>query len=514
MNPFDKIVYQVRRKTLKSSNEIHLILVHLTNIDYLVRFLQTESNTTDENDNEIIRLVISTIESSVNLREKIRRYLYSIKIFIENFGQIRLLIAAMSTASILFPVRRRDLLTHLMNNAAPNHNYEFFKQWFYSFLVFDEEVTDVNKREYQELIQHWWKQIVKVPEIIMKIFADIDRFLETFKNPHYQTIFIGQMIQFVFEQSKFYSSNISFNRMIILEHLTRVLAEGLVHIHHERFLPEFERQFQLTCLNLSAEKFKQLTNHENPLQQLLMINKQTGEKSELINRLIQLIAKKIQFTSEEILRDTFEKPSRNSIVYVILFDAAFQTSPLHCTLVDQLLAIWNTWEERGLRAHEIVGWKKFSASQRQIIQQIWNYVGDKAEKQYQIDTLIEQQQLEMEEKIRIKETITKCLEIYCFNACDKQKYFDCLTAMDQQLESGVVRSIVIPEAIQILLPLADRLNPLEKLYSWKTFLREHRRNPSLTATANTTTTTTTSNEVSSPDIIDDDSLLSDERKYR
>ena len=278
--------------------------------------------------------------------------------------------------------------------------------------------------------------------------------------------------------------------------------EGIVYIHHPSFLHEFEEQFLRGYSNTPPERFKQLSNHENPLYHLLNCNKQTDGKSEIINRLIQLIANKIQFTNDEILRDTFEKPSRTSIIYVILFDQAFQESKLHQKVVDQLLAIWNTWEERGLRANEIIGWKKFNPDQRQIIQRVWDYVGEKAKKQYQIDRLIAQQQSEMEEKIRIKEKITKCLEIYCRDACDKQTYVTCLADMDKQLESGVVRLIVIPEAIQILLPLADRLNPLEKLYSWKTFLQAHGQTSSSPITT----------EGDSSDIIDDESLLSDERK--
>lgn len=449
-----------------------------------------------------MKKVTNTIESSVNLREKMRRYLYSLKISIENFETIRLIISSLGTVSILFALRRRDLLINLMNYSAEKYSYEFFKQWFLSFLIFDDELTEVNKREYQDLIQHWWKQINKLPELIMKIFADIDRFIDAFPNPNYQLIFIQQMIQFIPEQSQWNLSSSFISDQLFLEHMYRVLVEGIPHIHHPGFLQQFEEHFLRSYVNTPSERFKQLSNHDNPLYHLLNCNKQTGGKSAIINRLIQLFANRIQFTPEEILRDTFEKPSRTSIIYVILFDPAFQGSQLHQKVVDQLLAIWNTWEQRGLRANEIVGWKKFTPDQRQIIQRVWDYVGGKAQKQYQIDHLIAQQQSEMEEKIRIKEKLTKCLEIYCRDACDKQTYLTCLADMDKQLESGVVRLIVIPEAIEILLPLADRLNPLEKLYSWKTFLRENRRKSE----------PSTPTDVNSPDIIDDESLLSDERK--
>jgi len=81
----------------------------------------------------------------------------------------------------------------------------------------------------------------------------------------------------------------------------------------------------------------------------------------------------------------------------------------------------------------------------------------------------------MDEKIQIKEKITKCLDIYCRNACDKYLYLNCLSEMDIQLKSGIIRSILIPNEIKILLPLANRLNPLEKFYAWKTYLEENRK---------------------------------------
>ncbi|CAF4025168.1 unnamed protein product, partial [Rotaria sp. Silwood1] len=50
-------------------------------------------------------------------------------------------------------------------------------------------------------------------------------------------------------------------------------------------------------------------------------------------------------------------------------------------------------------------WKKFSNEERQIVYRIWNYIGETAKKQYQIDALIDRQRREMDEKIQIKERI-------------------------------------------------------------------------------------------------------------
>jgi hypothetical protein len=199
------------------------------------------------------------------------------------------------------------------------------------------------------------------------------------------------------------------------------------------------------------------------------------KKSQLIDDLIQLATNKIQFNIDEILRDTFERPTSTTCIYAILFEDCFKSSTLRQIIIDQLLALWNTWEDEGFRANQIRSWKKFSDEERLIVQRIWNYVGEKAEKQYQIDSLIDKHRREMDEKIQIKEKITKCLEIYCQNACDKQLYLDLFLEMETQLKSEIVRSIRIPDEIRILQPLADRLNPLEKLYAWKTFLAENRK---------------------------------------
>lgn len=293
----------------------------------------------------------------------------------------------------------------------------------------------------------------------------------------------------------------------------------MINVHNELFLDEFKKQFALNYLNISQDRLKQLSNHENPLYHFINIDKQIHGASQLINELIHLTSNKIQINNDEILRDTFEKPTRTTCVYAILFEDCFKTSTLRQTIVDQLLAIWSSWEERGFRANQITGWKNFSPDERQIVHRIWEYVGEKAKKQYQIDTLIAKQQREMDEKIVIKEKFTKCLEIYCRNACDKEKYLECLSEIDTQLKSGIVHSITIPKSIEILLPRADRLNPLEKLHVWKTFLAENRRcknffkfriNKNFLFIDNPNQTT----DVNSPDILDDDSLLSDDSKCR
>jgi len=199
-------------------------------------------------------------------------------------------------------------------------------------------------------------------------------------------------------------------------------------------------------------------------------------QNQLLNELLQLTSNKIQCNTEEILQDTFQKPVRTTYIYAILFENCFKDSPLRQTITNELLLIWNSWEQAGFRANQIVAWKNFTNDEHQIVHRIWdNYLSEITKKQYRIDKLIDKQEREMDEKIQVKEKITKCLDIYCRNACDKDLYLECLSEMDTQLKSGIIRSILIPDEIKILLPLANRLNPLEKLYAWKTYLAENRK---------------------------------------
>ncbi|CAF0809248.1 unnamed protein product [Rotaria sordida] len=473
---FDRLIYE------------DCLPVDLENIIFLIKFLQMESLETDESSKNILKIVNTTIESSMQLRTKIEQYLYTLTITNEQFKDIRFIISFIEKSFILFLVNKRSLLIHLLNHAYTSYSYEFFKQWFCSFLLSNDEVNDRNKKVYQDLLEHWSHQMSRSYEIMIKIMMDIDLLINAFENEQYRLIFINHMIKLCFQQESIYY----------------IISDGLLNLNNELFLDQFKKKFASIYLNISQDKLKQLSNRENPLYHLINIDKQIQGKSKLVNDLIQLTTNKIQFNIDEILRDTFERPTRTTCIYAILFEDCFKTLTLRQIIIDQLLALWNIWEEKGFRASQILGWKKFSNEERQIVYRIWNYIGETAEKQYKIDALIDRHRHEMDEKIQIKEIITKCLEIYCQNACDKQLYFDLLSDMETKLKSEIVRSITIPDQIRLLLPLVDRLNSLEKLNAWKKFLAENRNNGQ-----NNLSPTTDTN---SPDIIDDESLLSDDKQ--
>jgi hypothetical protein len=159
-----------------------------------------ESSETDESSKNILQIVNKAIESSIQLRAKIKQYLYSLKITMEDFREIRFIISFISHSFILYIIEKKDLLIQLMKHAYASYSYEFFKQWFCSFLLFNDEFNDRNKKIYQDLLLNWSNQFIKIHEISMKILIDIDGLINAFENKQYQSIFIHHMITLCFRQ--------------------------------------------------------------------------------------------------------------------------------------------------------------------------------------------------------------------------------------------------------------------------------------------------------------------------
>ena len=89
-----------------------------------------------------------------------------------------------------------------MNNANSSYSYEFFKGWFCSFLLFNDEFNERNKIIYQELLQHWSRQVFKSNKMMLQIMIDIDSLINAFDNDQYQLMFIHYMVNLCFQQGK------------------------------------------------------------------------------------------------------------------------------------------------------------------------------------------------------------------------------------------------------------------------------------------------------------------------
>ena len=227
-----------------------------------------------------------------------------------------------------------------------------------------------------------------------------------------------------------------------------------------------------------TEKLKQVYNLDNPLNKLIKISDQLPREFPLVNELVQTATANWKFTQQEIIQDAFKRPSATSCVYAILFKSCFRNSTVRLILIDEFLALWNAWEENGLRASEILSWNRFSQAERQIVEMIWKLLSEIYQRQFDIRDLIEKQQEDMKKKIEIKESIVQCLENSCNTASDKDHHLQILFQMEQKLRSETVQSIQIPSEILALIPFATRLNAVAKLYAWKRFLIEYQKGKS------------------------------------
>lgn len=239
---------------------------------------------------------------------------------------------------------------------------------------------------------------------------------------------------------------------------------------NEKFIEAFRRRFIEKFVQPPYDRFKNLSDTENILSRLLKIHNSLKEPSNLVINLLGLVTDKLTFTENEVLRDTFTRPNSTSSVYVFLFDPAFKDFQVQKRIISLLLNIWNYWQQHGLRASELLAWKKFSNKERDVAMKVWNFMSELSKKPTTIIDLIEEQNKDMEEKLKMKEQVTRCLETCCKYAANKDFYLDVLFRMETKLRSESLRSVEIPAEIQKLVPYTAKLNFVADLEAWKQFL--------------------------------------------
>ncbi|CAF1180833.1 unnamed protein product [Rotaria sordida] len=168
----------------------------------------------------------------------------------------------------------------------------------------------------------------------------------------------------------------------------------------------------------------------------------------------------------------FANSMRSTLTYIILFQDCFQTLPIRQMTVEHLVILWDQWDEHGLYSDQINRWINLAPEIKQLSRDIWNLVGQTVQRDFPIETLINEQYQEMQEKRLIQTKILTCLDTYCDDAVDKQFYLDLLLAMQQKFDHDTVRLVEVPCEIMTLLPSVDRLTPLSTSRSWLIVLSE------------------------------------------
>jgi hypothetical protein len=221
----------------------------------------------------------------------------------------------------------------------------------------------------------------------------------------------------------------------------------------------------------NIQHLKEIHNHDNPLFQLMYIDKQQKGQNKLVKKLIDGTASVIAITDQEIIEHTFQRPSQQTITYAILFDSSLNSLFIHKQIIGRLLAQLKKWEE-GICGIDVNTWKNFSVEQASIIHQIWTLVSRSAAKQYQLDTLFNQTDQDMKEKLEINQKVMTCIDAYCQQANDSNTYRELGQKMREQLNEGYVRSVEIAPTLKAIIPFAKQLNPYANTKSWREFLSQ------------------------------------------
>jgi len=203
------------------------------------------------------------------------------------------------------------------------------------------------------------------------------------------------------------------------------------------------------------------------------IDKQQNGQNKLVKDLIDLTISVIEINNQELIDDTFRHPSRGTITYAILFDPSLNSLPIHKKILDRLSAHLIKWE-KGVFAIDIYIWRDFSEEQARIVQQIWTLVAQSVGKQYELDRIFKSANEDLKNKLEIKERVMICINTYCQQASDKDKYMKLLQEIHEHLEQVCVQSVKIALELEEILLYTEKLNPYAKTISWQTFLDRKR----------------------------------------
>lgn len=275
----------------------------------------------------------------------------------------------------------------------------------------------------------------------------------------------------VFNEVLLLNSNRTSSYTFSLDSIYQIIVDGLFHVQNEQFRIQFRKIFDEKCLSgKQQDTFKDMINGDNPLIQLVLIDKKQDHiKSVLVRNLIELICEKIEMTKEELLNETFYEPSNFTFTYLSLFDESLITLPIHMKIIEQLSPVRKKWEE-GFLVTEINKWSTLKENEKQIAFQIWNLVGKYLEKSTHLQQLINEAKAKIKVINKTLENVTKCIQDFCQDASDQRDYLIHLQQLQEQINQTTINSAEISSKVAVLKPFADRIRSLTSSAVWQEYL--------------------------------------------
>ncbi|CAF1416103.1 unnamed protein product, partial [Rotaria magnacalcarata] len=428
--------------------------IDLKNITFLLSFLRNQSS---DDANPDLKTIRSIIDSSVPLRDKIKEYMSTLNVTINEFNSIRDIFILSIESSVLFHIKRKEFLLKLLTNDKNLRSVDFYTRWFLAFMA-----PDKNKRsmldddEFKELLKVWTICVAHRPDLIVKIIKEINVLISAIGDHPCSSHFIEHMVDLCFQQKS----------------IIEKIEQSVLLVQSPKFLNEFKLKYKINVLNVYQNSLKELTNQINPLRLLMHIDVQIKYQNAFLRELIEMTCEDIKIDDEEILQDLFYKPDNQTFTYNALFHSSFKTIHIRQYIIDRLLTQSISWEDIGMRWDELLAWSHHTNQQRVVAHNVWALIREVSSKQFEIDKLINTENDKMQEKLKIIEIIPSCLDIYCSDATDKQHYKDLLQHIANSFTNKLVRTVVIPDEIEQFVPIAKRLHPYYKSTVWHLFRQQ------------------------------------------
>ncbi|CAF3297892.1 unnamed protein product [Rotaria sp. Silwood2] len=429
--------------------------ITLFDIAFILTYLKQQT------DNKSIQLIQSVFQTNNTLRSKIESDLNrrNYNISTNEFPLIRDIMIRSYNSFLLHNINRQQYLLRTLNRRN-DRTSDYFLSWFECFLC----EIDEDWINYQELTRQWTECFVTNKKMLSEVMEKVDSLIDLWtkvapNNNQRSNFFVTHMVAQCFRQ----------------ENVNDLLMSALRTVNNEKFLEAFEKQYEKDKLANVKGRLRDLYDPINPLFQLMNIAKEQKRQNKLVENLIALAASMIEIKDIEIVNDTFNHPSRDTFIYAILFDESFNSLSIHETIINRLNQQWMKWDQGNILASDVRTWEKFSGEQKAIVHKIWSLVAQKTGQQDDIDLVFDVSRNALKRKLETNDKVITCLNTYCQEAIDKEKYDDIVKNWHERFELENINSIDIPSDLSNIVPLAEQLNPYATAIAWRTYLDQQTR---------------------------------------
>ena len=438
-------------------------LVDLQSILFLMKFLEENQSKDSDATKNLLSATQVAIRLCRALKEKIKEFMNSLVITIQNMEEVWQITRSSSKLEIFQYV---DQEKYLHKSLLDQLSSAYLIKWAQYFLARTQLADDLEKKKSENLMKYYINCLEKNQMYFISVLKALDAILEVFdqsaEHDQLRLNFIDRIIHLCFQQS------------IPSHSIFSVIGNGLFPVENTMFRKRFREIFNTKCLaGKPKDTFKDMINKDNPMVQLIELDSRSHIKSVLVRDLIQLVCEKIEIIREELLSEAFYTPTRYTLTYRSLFDESLISLPIHEKMIGQLRPILLEWQKQGFAVAQINLWNTLQDSDKQVACQIWNAVGIYLTNFIGFENLIEQAKRRIEEIKKTMENVTLCIQHFCSNASDKNAYLTHLQQLQKQIDEATTDSAKMSSEIEVLKPFTDPISSVIRSTIWQEYLKNN-----------------------------------------